>query len=105
MHEDDYCFNKIISLLALLLGETGVMSDIRACMWPSLTAWPLHASVPKEQANCRNPTRSILNKEIYLDVRVKAGFFSWPNVSAMLLAVTENLTYSSLHSQGYYSNI
>lgn len=81
MHEDDYCFNKIISLLALLLGETGVMSDIRACMWPSLTAWPLHASVPKEQANCRNPTRSILNKEIYLDVRVKAGFFSWPNVS------------------------
>lgn len=81
MHEDDSCFNKIISLLALLLGETGVMRDIRACVWPLLTAWPSHASVPKEQANCSNPTRIILNKEIYSDVRVKAGFFSWSNVS------------------------
>lgn len=79
VRENEYCFNNIVSLLSVVWSETGVMRElIRAYVQPLLTVRPWCASIPKEQANYSK--RIILNNEIYSDLRVKAGFLSWPNV-------------------------
>lgn len=74
MREAEDCFNEMVSLLALVLGETGVMREIiRACVWPSLTVKPSYASTPKEQSNYCNLTGITLNNNIYSDL----GGESW----------------------------
>lgn len=89
MHEGEYCFNKTVSLLALVLGEIGVMRDItRACVQPLLTVRPSHASVPKEQSTVFWQGFFQIMKSTQIWMWKLDSFPTWMYKLAMLLAVS-----------------